>query len=68
MQKISHWLLIIGGLNWLLAGLLGQDLFGLLGMDVTGWIPRVVYILVGISAIMALMPKHSAPAPSAPQM
>jgi len=66
LHKIAHWLLIVGGLNWLLAGLFGSDLFGLLGMDVTGWLPRLVYILVGISALMALKPKSSAPV--APQM
>ncbi|MFH0804272.1 MAG: DUF378 domain-containing protein [Candidatus Zambryskibacteria bacterium] len=69
MQKVAHWLLIIGGLNWLLFALLSKDIFGLLGMDMGGWLPRIVYILVGLSALLALKPKSSAPiAPSAPQM
>jgi len=66
MQKTAHWLLVIGGLNWLLAGVLGQDVFGLLSIDPAGWLPRLVYIVVGIAAIISLKPKSSAPA--APQM
>ena len=61
MGKLAHWLLIIGGLNWLLVGLLSKDLFVLLGMDMTSLIPRIVYILVGISAIVMLKPKSSSP-------
>jgi uncharacterized protein len=64
MQKLAHWLLIIGGVNWLLVGLLGSDLFMLLQMEMTSWLPRIVYILVGISAIVTLMPAKS----STPQM
>ncbi len=59
MQKLAHWLLIIGGLNWLLVGLLSKDLFVLLGMDMMGWLPRIVYILVGLSALVMLKPKAS---------
>ena len=61
MQKLAHWLLIIGGLNWLLVGLLSKDLFVLLGMDMGGWLPRIVYILVGLSALVMLKPKSSSP-------
>lgn len=66
MQKAAHWLLIIGGLNWLLVGLLGWDvgeLFG--GQD--AWISRIIYVLVGLSALVALKPNKS-PAPVVPQM
>lgn len=67
MKKVAHWLVVIGGLNWLLVGLLGgKDVFGLLGMDMGDWIPRIVYILVGIATIMMLKPKSSASV--APQM
>ena len=59
MQKLAHWLLVIGGLNWLLVGLLGKDLFVLLGMDMGDWLPRVVYVLVGLAALMGLKPKSS---------
>ncbi len=46
-------LLIIGGLNWLLVGIWGWDvgqLFG--GMD--AMVSRVIYVLVGLSAIFQL--------------
>jgi len=58
MQKVAHWLLIIGGLNWLLVGLLAWDIGSLFGgMDAV--VSRVIYVLVGISALMALKPKSS---------
>ncbi len=57
MSKIAFWLLIIGGINWLLVGLFQNDLFGFLGMSMMGWIPRIVYILVGVSALVSLKPK-----------
>ena len=50
MHMISYILLIIGGLNWLLVGVVGWDvgqLFG--GMEAI--VSRVVYILVGLAAI-----------------
>lgn len=50
MHKLTFTLLAIGGLNWLVFGLSGWDvgqLFG--GMDAT--ISRVVYVLVGLSAV-----------------
>jgi uncharacterized protein len=65
MQKVAHWLLIIGGLNWLLVGLLGWDIGNLFGGQ-EAWISRIIYILVGISALMALKPTSSPS--SVPQM
>lgn len=60
MQKIAHWLLVIGGLNWLLVGLLQWDIGEVLGgMDTM--LARVVYILVGIAALVSLKPKSSMP-------
>lgn len=57
MKKAAHWLLIIGGLNWLLVGLLQWDIGEVLGgMD--SWFARIVYILVGLSALVALKPTH----------
>ncbi len=59
MQKLAHWLLIIGGLNWLLVGLLSWDvgmLFG--GQDAI--ISRIVYVLVGLSALVSLKKPKSA--------
>ena len=75
--QIGWWLLIIGGLNWGLVGVGGY--FGgnwnvvnlLLGS--WAWLEWLVYLLVGVSAIVALFGckcnhcKTSAPAtPSAP--
>ena len=50
-HKIAFVLLIIGGLNWLLQGVFNKDVFVMLGMSMTGWVARVVYILVGLSAL-----------------
>jgi len=50
MHMITFTLLLIGGLNWLLVGLFGWDvgmLFGGQGAAVS----RVIYVLVGLSAI-----------------
>jgi len=63
MKKAAHWLLIIGGLNWLLVGLLGWDIGELFGGQ-SSVISRVIYILVGLSALLALKPTSS----SAPKM
>lgn len=64
MQKAAHWLLVIGGLNWLLVGLFGWDIGELFGGQ-TALISRIVYVLVGLSALVALKPKSS---PAMPQM
>lgn len=50
LHVISFILLVIGGLNWLLVGIFGWDvgeLFGGQGAVVS----RVVYVLVGLSAV-----------------
>lgn len=54
VHKVAWVLLMVGGLNWLLVGLLGQDLFDLLGLGMMSMISRVVYILVGVSALSML--------------
>lgn len=62
MNKIAFWLLFVGGVNWLLVGLLGWDigeLFG--GMDAL--VSRVIYILVGLSAFMVLKNKKDSAQP-----
>jgi len=49
LQKIACWLLIIGGLNWLLVAFgynLVEAIFGI-GTSLT----KLIYILVGLSAI-----------------
>jgi len=50
LHAVAFILLVIGGLNWLLVGLLNWDigqLFG--GMDAP--ISKVIYVLVGLAAI-----------------
>jgi uncharacterized membrane protein YuzA (DUF378 family) len=50
-------LLVIGGLNWALVGLFGDDLFGMVGLGMSAWLAKLVYLLVGISALYALFGK-----------
>lgn len=50
LHIIAFILLIIGGLNWLLVGAIGWDigvLFGGQGMVIS----RIIYVLVGLSAL-----------------
>ena len=48
---------MIGGLNWALVGLFGKDLFVLLGIGMSAWLARIIYLLVGVSALYALFGK-----------
>lgn len=53
LHMVSFILLVIGGLNWLLVGLFGWDvgaLFG--GMDAL--LSRIIYILVGVAALVEI--------------
>jgi hypothetical protein len=54
LAGIAQWLLVIGGLNWLLFGLTKKDIFGYLGMGMNHSVAKVVYILVGLSAVYRL--------------
>lgn len=47
LHTIAFILLVIGGLNWLLIGLLDWGVGDVLGMSLS----KVVYILVGLSAV-----------------
>ena len=51
LDKIAFILLIAGGLNW---GLIGSFDFNLVSAILTGTIEKIVYVLVGISAIYQL--------------
>jgi len=53
LHKIAFLLLIVGGLNWLLVGLFGWDIGSLFG-GMSAIISRLIYILVGLSAILEL--------------
>ena len=46
-------LLVVGGLNWLLVGLFMWDIGDIFGGQ-DAWISRLVYVLVGLSAILIL--------------
>lgn len=51
LHMVSFILLVVGGLNWLVFGLFGQDIVGRIvgGMDSS--IAKLVYIVVGLAAI-----------------
>jgi uncharacterized protein len=53
-KNILDWiaiiLVVVGGLNWGLFGLLGIDLVDYLA-PVASWLPKVVYILVGVATL-----------------
>ena len=55
INKITLLLLIIGGLNWGLVGLFGFDLVATLFGDMS-LLSRIVYVLVGISALYQIVP------------
>lgn len=51
MHVVAFILLVVGGLNWLLIGLGGWNLVTMIFGPLGDWAVRVVYILVGLSAI-----------------
>jgi len=55
LTTITLILLIVGGLNWGLVGLFGFDLVAALFGEMS-LLSRVVYSLVGVSAIWQLVP------------
>ncbi len=54
LSKIFLAILIIGGVNWGLIGLLNFDLVAFLFGGETSLISRIVYTLVGVSAVFCL--------------
>lgn len=54
LHMITFLLLVIGGLNWLLVGLFQWDI-GMLFGGMTMTISRVIYVLVGLSAVIELV-------------
>ena len=61
MKLTTLILLIIGGLNWLLVGLFGWDVGEIFGGQ-AAIVSRVVYILVGLSALYQLFVAFNKPA------
>ena len=58
---VSFILLVVGGLNWLLVGLVNFDLVMWLFVDILGMsvLAKVVYILVGLAAVYELLTHKS---------
>lgn len=55
INSITLLLVIVGGLNWLLVGLFDFDLVAALFGDMSP-LSRIVYVLVGVSALVQLVP------------
>lgn len=51
--KVALWLVIIGGINWLLIGVFDWNLVNAI-LGAVPWLERIVYILVGLSALVAI--------------
>ena len=54
MNIVTLVLLIVGGLNWGLVGLFGFDLVAALFGEMSA-LSRIVYVLVGVSALWQLL-------------
>jgi len=53
LKKLTFILLVVGGLNWLLVGLFGWDIGEIFGGQ-GAMLSRIVYILVGLSALVQI--------------
>jgi uncharacterized membrane protein YuzA (DUF378 family) len=58
MHKLTFILLVIGGLNWLLVGVAGWDVGSLFGGQ-EALVSKVIYILVGLSAVYEIVSHKS---------
>ena len=54
LDKIALTLLVIGGLNWGSIGLFQFDLVAWIFGGQTGIVSRIIYVLVGLSAIWCI--------------
>jgi uncharacterized membrane protein YuzA (DUF378 family) len=54
LHMVTWILLVIGGLNWLLVGVIGWDVGSIFGGQ-GETISRIIYILVGISALYEII-------------
>ena len=59
LNLITLFLVIVGGLNWGLVGLFSFDLVAALFGDASA-LARIVYVLVGASALWQLIPLSAA--------
>lgn len=51
LHVIAFILLVIGGLNWLLVGIGGWDVVAMVFGGMSSVVSRIVYVLVGLSAV-----------------
>jgi uncharacterized membrane protein YuzA (DUF378 family) len=58
IHGLAFILVIVGGLNWLLVGLIGWDVGELFGGQMA-LISKIVYILVGLSAVYLIFTHNS---------
>jgi uncharacterized membrane protein YuzA (DUF378 family) len=58
LHTVSFILLVVGGLNWLLVGLVNWDI-GMIFGGQTNMISRVVYVLVGAAAVYEVLTHKS---------
>ncbi len=54
LDKIALTLSIIGGINWGSVGLFKFDLVAFLCGGATTWLARIIYVLVGLSALWCI--------------
>ncbi|OHA06431.1 MAG: hypothetical protein A3I44_06205 [Candidatus Sungbacteria bacterium RIFCSPLOWO2_02_FULL_51_17] len=55
LHMVTFLLLIVGGLNWLLQGVFGWEIGAFLPGGMAGLSARVIYILVGLSAVVEII-------------
>ena len=55
LHSVSFILLVIGGLNWLLVGLFQYDIVAALLGGMSSLLARIVYTLVGVSAVYLIV-------------
>lgn len=55
LGRIAHVLLVIGGLNWGLVGLLDTNLVAIIADATAGVVGTLIYTLIGLSAIISLI-------------
>lgn len=53
LSKIALGLLMVGGLNWGLVGLLNFDLVAFIFGSQQNMFARIVYVVIGLSALLA---------------
>ncbi len=59
LKGLTFLLLVIGGLNWLLVGLFNWDIGSLFG-GMQAIIPKIIYVLVGLSALYQIFTNREA--------